>query len=201
MITRRISPHSSSLGRRGCGAAAIALAITTLSTPAAATPPEAAVAADAGARDVRQSVPPAPGTSPFATGSYLAGPGGVVRAAGFTLTAAGLLAGVSALTAAEMRTGQLAAQSARLGPDSTLCAAPRVAACDRLKAGIAARDLAATAASVLFAGTGIAAAATLLSFFLLPPARPEGATLGGLVFTLSPHAGPQGGGVSLEASW
>jgi hypothetical protein len=145
--------------------------------------------------------------SPFAPGlgSYLAGPGGAIRAAGITLSAAGLIAGVSALVAAEVSNESVAFHAARVGsrPDSA-CACPCEEIerdCARIDAGKAARGAATIAAGVLLGGSGVAAAATLLSIFLLPPSRPAAATVGGSKLILSPHAGPWGGGVSLEASW
>ena len=162
-----------------------------------------------GTGDLRRSLPHVDpvAASPFAAGvgSYLAGPGGAVRAVGITLSAAGLVAGISALVAAQVSDEGVALQAARLrSRPGSACACPCEEIereCARIDAGIAARDGATIAAGVLLGGSGVAAAATLLSVFLLPPSRPPAATVGGSKLTLSPHAGPWGGGVSLEASW
>jgi hypothetical protein len=127
-----------------------------------------------------------------------------VRAVGITLTAAGLLAGISALVVAGVRDADKGTREARIADLPKRCDRSdkgRPYPCEQIDADIAARDRATTAAGALFAGSGVAAAATFLSVFLLPPTGPSGAQAGGLTVHFSPHAGPWGGGVSLEASW
>ena len=161
--------------------------------------------------DLRQSLADSTSAEGAGTGpplsrldTFFVGPAGGARAAGIALTVTGLVGGLSALAAAEVSDVSARAISARIrraGVGSCGSAVGEVRAdCADLDSAVTAREAASTAAGVLFTSAGVASVATFLSVFLLPPARPLGQT-GGLNVTLSPIAGPTGGGVSLEALW